>query len=71
MGKFEDGNDFDSDDLGQLLRRTTTLDRHRITADCAQGFTFFADLTEDERVLAGDQHQTERDPWERLKAARA
>ena len=41
-----------------------TVDRHTITADCAQGFTFLADLTEDERVLTGDQHQSERDLWE-------
>jgi predicted nucleotidyltransferase component of viral defense system len=71
MRKFEDGNDFDWDDLGQLVRRTMTIDRHRIIADCARGFAFLADLTEEERVLAGDQHQRERDLWERLKAARA
>ena len=71
MRKFEDGNDFDWDDLGQLVRRTMTIDRRSITADCARGFAFLADLTEEERVLAGDQHQRERDLWERLKAARA
>jgi hypothetical protein len=71
MRKFEDGNDFDWDDLGQLVRRTMTIDRHRIIADCARGFTFLADLTEEERVLAGDPHQRERGLWERLKAARA
>jgi predicted nucleotidyltransferase component of viral defense system len=71
MRKFEDGNDFDWDDLGQLVRRTMTIDRHRIIADCARGFTFLAALTEEERMLAGDQHQRERDLWERLKAARA
>jgi predicted nucleotidyltransferase component of viral defense system len=70
MRKFEDGNDFDWDDLGQLVRRTMTIDRHSIIADCARGFTFLADLTEEERVLAGDQHQRERDLWEKLKGAR-
>jgi hypothetical protein len=71
MRKFEDGSDFNWDDLGQLVRRTMTIDRHSIIADCARGFTFLADLTEEERVLAGDQHQRERDFWERLKSARA
>ena len=71
MRKFEDGNDFDWEDLGQLVRRTVAIDRHSIIADCARGFAFLADLTEDERVLAGDQHQRERDLWERVKAARA
>jgi predicted nucleotidyltransferase component of viral defense system len=71
MRKFEDGNHFDWDDLGQLVRRTMTIDRQRIIADCARGFSFLVDLTEEERVLAGDQHQHERDLWEKLKAARA
>jgi len=71
MRKFEDGNDFDWDDLGQLVRRTMVIDRRRITADCARGFAFLADLTEEERVLAGDQYQRERGLWERLNAVRA
>lgn len=69
--RFEDGNDFDWDDLGQLVRRTMVIDRRRITADCARGFAFLADLTEEERVLAGDQYQRERGLWERLNAVRA
>lgn len=71
MRKLEDGNDFDWDDLGQLVRRTMAIDRRRITADCARGFAFLADLTEEERVLAGDQYQRERELWERLNPARA
>lgn len=70
MRKFEDDNDFDWDDLGQLVRRTTVIDRRRITADCARGFAFLAALSEEERVLAGDQYQRERDLWERLKPVR-
>ena len=70
MRKFEDGNDFDWDDLGQLVRRAMVIDRRRITADCARGFGFLADLTEEERVLAGDQYQRERELWERLNAVR-
>lgn len=71
MRKFEDGNDFDWADLGQLVRRTMVIDRHRITADCARGFAFLANLTAEEQVLAGDQYQRERDLWERLNPARA
>src|SRR5207244_2122532 len=51
MRKFEDGRDFDWDDLSQLLRRTIVVDRNRITAGCVRGFGFLAELTEDERVL--------------------
>ena len=64
--KFEEGRDFDWDDLGQLVRRTVAIDRDRITADCARGFRFLVDLTEEERALAADPHQRERDLWERL-----
>jgi len=37
MRKFEDGRDFDWEDLGQLLRRTIVVDRDRITARLRQG----------------------------------
>jgi len=71
MRKLEAGNDFDWDDLAQLVRRTTAINRRRITADCVSGFAFLRDLTEDERVLAADSHQRERDLWEKLKVTRA
>jgi len=71
MQKFEDGRDFDWDDLGQLLNRAVVIDRDRITADCVRGFGFLADLTDDERVLARDQHQRENAVAERLRAAPA
>lgn len=67
MKKFRDGRDFDWDDLGQLVRRTMVVDRDRITADCARGFAFLAELTDDERALAHDPHQRERDVWERVR----
>ena len=60
MQKIQDGRDFDWDDLGQLLRRTIVIDRDRITADCARGFAFLAELTDDERVLANDRYQREQ-----------
>src|SRR5262249_75366 len=67
MQKFQEGRDFDWDDLGDLLRRTIAIDRDRITADCARGFAFLADLSEDERVLADDRYQREQAVAERLR----
>jgi predicted nucleotidyltransferase component of viral defense system len=65
--KFQDGRDFDWDDLRQLLNRAVVVDRDKITADCVKGFGFLADLTEEEQVLANDQHQRERALWDRLR----
>src|SRR5208282_6423358 len=66
--KFQDGRDFDWDDLRQLLNRAVVIDRDRITADCVRGFGFLADLTDEERVLTNDQHQHERTLWDNLRA---
>jgi len=68
MQKFEDGRDFDWDDLRQLLNRAVVIDRERITADCVRGFGFLADLTDDERTLARDKYQREEATAERLRA---
>ena len=68
MQKFEDGRDFDWDDLRQLLNRAVVIDRERFTADCVRGFRFLEDLTEDERTLARDKYQREQ-AAERLRAA--
>jgi predicted nucleotidyltransferase component of viral defense system len=66
--KFQDGLSFDWDDLRQLLNRAAAIDRNRITSNCVRGFRFLADLTPDERILAGDQHQRERDLVQTLRA---
>ena len=68
MNKFEDGRDFDWDDLRQLLNRAAVIDRERITADCVRGFGFLAELTADEQTLANDQHQRERTLAGQLRA---
>jgi predicted nucleotidyltransferase component of viral defense system len=68
MQKFEDGNGFDWDDLGQLVRRTMVIDRRRIIADCARGFAFLGDLDEEERRLATDQNHREEELWKKLSA---
>jgi predicted nucleotidyltransferase component of viral defense system len=59
MQKFQDGREFDWDDLAQLVRRTVVIDRERITADCVRGFGFLAELTEQERIVANDRYQRE------------
>src|SRR5438552_5837793 len=71
MQKFEDGREFDWDDLRQLLNRAVVIDRERITADCVRGFGFLANLTDDERTLARDQYQREQAVAERLRASPA
>jgi len=63
MRKFEDGRDFDWDDLRQLVNRAVVIDRDKITADCVRGFGFLAELTPDERGLANDAHQREQALW--------
>lgn len=68
MQKFQDGRDFDWDDLRQLLNRAVGIDRDRITAACVKGFAFLANLTDEERVLANDPHQREQALAERLRA---
>jgi hypothetical protein len=69
MQKFQDGRDFDWDDLRQLLNRAVVIDRDKITADCVRGFGFLAELTPEEQTLANDPHQREHALWERLRAA--
>jgi predicted nucleotidyltransferase component of viral defense system len=71
MQKFEDGRDFDWDDLRQLLNRAVAIDRNKITSDCVRGFGFLANLTDDERTLARDQFQREQAVAERLRTAPA
>jgi len=68
MQKFEDGRDFDWDDLRQLLNRAVVIDPDRIRADCVRGFGFLVDLTDDERALARDKYQREQALAERLRA---
>jgi predicted nucleotidyltransferase component of viral defense system len=66
--KFEDGRDFDWDDLRQLTRRSAEIDQNRITRDCVRGFSFLAALTPEEERLAQDSYQREQSLYEELKA---
>ncbi len=65
--KFQDGRDFDWDDLRQLLNRAAVIDREKITADCVRGFGFLADLTEDELTISRDNYQREQAVADRLR----
>ena len=67
--KFIDGNDFDWDDLRQLTRRTTEIDKERITRDCVRGFSFLNQLSPEEQILAADAYQRERNLCEQLVAS--
>ncbi len=68
LRKFEEGRAFDWDDLNQLVRRTTAVDRRKITADCVRGYRFLVELTESERQLAGDPHRRLQALGETLRA---
>ena len=68
LQKFMDGQDFDWDDLRQLLNRTVAIDKERICADCVHGFGFLTELTDDERLLARDRYQREQAAAERVRA---
>src|SRR5690606_33357425 len=67
MEKIADGTAFDWGDLGQLVRREQLVDPQRTTADCVRGLAFLADLTPEERTLAADRYQRERELWDRLR----
>jgi predicted nucleotidyltransferase component of viral defense system len=67
MRKFDEGREFDWDDLRDLVRRDSRIDRERICADCASGFRFLADLSSKEQVLANDPYHREQALWESLR----
>jgi len=69
MQKFEEGKAFDWDDLGQLLRRTATVDPKKITTDCTKGYRFLLNLTEEEKLLANDSYQREKKLCQKLRAS--
>ena len=67
LGKFADINDFDWEDLRQLVRQTQAIQPDRITAACLQGYAFLAELDPAERVLADDLHQRDHATWRMLR----
>jgi predicted nucleotidyltransferase component of viral defense system len=71
MQKLKDSQEFDWDDLRQLLNRTVDLDRESICADCVRGFGFLLNLTDDEQILVRDRYQREQAIAEKLRAAPA
>lgn len=66
MRKFEEGREFDWDDLRDLVRRTEEIDRESICDACVRGFRFLADLSPEEGELANDPHQREQALRDRL-----
>jgi len=68
MSKFKIGNDFDWDDLRQLVRKNKTIDRKLITTSCIHGYTFLTEMTPDEKLLAADAHQQKYALWNKLRS---
>jgi predicted nucleotidyltransferase component of viral defense system len=69
MQKFEAGQDFNWDDLRQLTRRTTEINREAITQACVRGYSFLSQITPDEERLAQDRYQRDQELCERLVAS--
>jgi predicted nucleotidyltransferase component of viral defense system len=69
IAKFSEGKDFDWSDLGQLVHKDYTIDARQISKDCAAGYAFLNELSEEERRLARDPYERERDLWEKLRAS--
>jgi hypothetical protein len=67
MTKIAQGTAFDWDDLGQLVRRTHTINPAQFTADCINGLAFLREMSADEQTLAADPHQREYALWQRLR----
>ena len=67
MQKFKEGRAFDWDDLGQLVRRTSPIDREKITSDCIEGYRYLLNLSEEEIQLAKDPYQRKRTLWQKLQ----
>jgi uncharacterized protein len=66
IAKFSDGQAFDWADLADLTRHGQPPDAKAIMTACAKGYTFLSSLTADERALAKDPHQRQRDLWDKL-----
>lgn len=64
-----DGGQYDEGDLKGLLRRQENVDLKRMVADVSETYGFLANLTEDERVLASDQHKKEGGRYETCRTA--
>lgn len=60
VAKFSDGKDFDWADLEQLVHKDQRIDRHAICKQCASGYAFLTNLSDEERKLASDPHVRER-----------
>ncbi len=67
IAKFADGKDFDWTDLEQLVHKDQKIDRQAICKQCASGYAFLMDLSDEERRLASDPHVRERDLSEALR----
>jgi len=65
--KFEDGRDFDWEDLRQLTNKARDIDKDGITQACVRGFAYLTQLTPEEAVLAADPYQRQKALCQELK----
>lgn len=66
--KFADGKDFDWADLDQLTNKDHKIDKEKITADCAKGYAFLREMSEEEKTLSADKYGREQSLAEKLRA---
>jgi predicted nucleotidyltransferase component of viral defense system len=67
IGKFNDGAQFDWNDLNDLVHRDARIEPQKICHDCASGLRFLIDLSPEEQMLAVDPHQKQQALWEKLR----
>src|SRR5881409_3437579 len=67
IGKFNDGTQFDWNDLNDLVHRDASIEPQKICHDCASGLRFLIDLSPQEQMLAADPHQKQQALWEKLR----
>ena len=65
--KFSDGKDFDWSDLEQLVNKDYKIDQKKITSECAKGYAFLTEMSEEEKTLTTDAYQKENNLWEQLR----
>ncbi|MDE0056099.1 MAG: nucleotidyl transferase AbiEii/AbiGii toxin family protein [Gammaproteobacteria bacterium] len=65
--KLSDGQDFDWSDLAQLVNKDHVIDQEKISSDCASGYRFLTEMSEDEKTLASNPYENGRALWEKLR----
>ena len=70
MGWVGSGGSYNISDsplLNQLINKDHEIDQEKITSDCAKGYAFLTEMTEEEKTLAADEHEKEKTLWGKLR----